>query len=531
MASTASFDKNPQSQERGITIDLGFSSFCAPLPPHLRSQFDNLQFTLVDCPGHASLIRTIIGGAQIIDLMMLIVDITKGIQTQTAECLVIGEITCNKMIVVLNKLDMITAEKRKSVIEKMSKKIPKTLEKTKFENVPVIAVAAKPNENLDPIGIKELINLLCEHVFIPKRSPEGPFMFAVDHCFSIRGQGTVMTGTVIQGNVAVNHTVEIPSMKLTKKVKSIQMFRKPVEEAIQGDRIGMCVTQFDPKQLERGIVSSPGHMSLTYAVIAVVEKIPYYKGPCATKAKFHITIMHDTVMAKTTFFGFYSSLDSPKPDIKSLSSLDFQKEYRYQNELYLNNENIKTDKEENLESVPCIQFVLLEFEKPVILSKKCLLIGSKLDTDIHANKCRLAFYGYVLEIFGTKQIAETVLPTLKVYKTKEKQGFIERMVNDYEIIGRSLFKKETNIQNFVGLKVSLSTGEEGVIEGGFGQSGKVKIRIPSGLKNTTTSLLSTSKKKNKEIDTSKEHNLEQVKVILVFKRYIYDPQKKMIQTT
>ena len=59
-------------------------------------------------------------GAQIIDLMLLIVDITKGIQTQTAECLVIGEITCDKMIVVLNKIDLIEPAKRASTVERVS---------------------------------------------------------------------------------------------------------------------------------------------------------------------------------------------------------------------------------------------------------------------------------------------------------------------------------------------------------------------------------------------------------------------------
>lgn len=63
-ASTASFDKNPQSQERGITIDLGFSSLVVDMPEHLKKPCSEqkLQLTLVDCPGHASLIRTIIGG-------------------------------------------------------------------------------------------------------------------------------------------------------------------------------------------------------------------------------------------------------------------------------------------------------------------------------------------------------------------------------------------------------------------------------------------------------------------------------------
>lgn len=141
--STAALDKHPQSKERGITLDLGFSSFkvgalgfpllasgggaspgwgpftpfsslgeweggaqqgsrastprlhrpppivCTqmPLPPHLAHlPYDELQITLVDCPGHASLIRTIIGGAQIIDLMVLVVDVTKGEEGEGAQC-------------------------------------------------------------------------------------------------------------------------------------------------------------------------------------------------------------------------------------------------------------------------------------------------------------------------------------------------------------------------------------------------------------------------------------------------------------
>lgn len=83
--STAALDKNPQSKKRGITLDLGFSSFSLPLPESLAAlQADRLQFTLVDCPGHASLIRTVIGGAQIIDLMILVVDVTKGIQARAS---------------------------------------------------------------------------------------------------------------------------------------------------------------------------------------------------------------------------------------------------------------------------------------------------------------------------------------------------------------------------------------------------------------------------------------------------------------
>lgn len=121
IASTAAFDKNPQSKARGITLDLGFSSFYIPVPSHLQSELseDKIQLALVDCPGHASLIRTIIGGAQIIDLILLVVDVTKGIQTQTAECLVIGEITCKNMIVVFNKVDLLEEDKKIQHVEKV----------------------------------------------------------------------------------------------------------------------------------------------------------------------------------------------------------------------------------------------------------------------------------------------------------------------------------------------------------------------------------------------------------------------------
>ena len=91
--STASLDKHPESRRRGITLDLGFSAFKTTLPeklikenPEIANNYDKLQFTLVDCPGHASLIRTMITGAQIIDIMILVIDVNKGIQTQTAEC-------------------------------------------------------------------------------------------------------------------------------------------------------------------------------------------------------------------------------------------------------------------------------------------------------------------------------------------------------------------------------------------------------------------------------------------------------------
>lgn len=535
-ASTASFDKNPQSQERGITIDLGFSSFSKECPEHIKSlnsELKTLQFTLVDCPGHASLIRTIIGGAQIIDLMILVIDVTKGIQAQTAECIVIGEITCDHLLVVLNKIDLLNPDKREALVEKIKKKISKTLEKTKFPNAEIIPVAAKPggglsDKNTDPIGLEDLVDVLCRHAYLPQRSPKGPFVFILDHCFSVKGQGTVMTGTVIQGSVSISDTVEIPSVKISRKVKSIQIFKEPVEKAIQGDRAGICVTQFNPKLLERGVVCSAGYMEAVDAVIAVVHKIPYFKGLCATKAKFHISIMHDTVMAKCSFFGYDIKKSKSDSDSDSDCLFDYSKEYLHMGE-FESPEKSESGTLASNNSKMVHHYALIEFEKPVILNKSSLLIGSKLDSDIHSNICRLAFYGKVMELYTSKQHLEAALPNLKVYKVKTKEGVVERMVNKYELVGKSMFKKETNIQLFVGLKVLLSSGEEGTIDGGFGQSGKVKIRIPNGLQDETFALLDNLKKTAKG-PTPININVQPIKFTLNFKRYIYDPKKRIVQT-
>lgn len=565
-ASTAAFDKQPQSRERGITLDLGFSCFSVPLPARLRSSLPEfqaapeaepeageplLQVTLVDCPGHASLIRTIIGGAQIIDLMMLVIDVTKGMQTQSAECLVIGQIACQKLVVVLNKIDLLAEGKRQAAVDKMTKKMQKTLENTKFRGAPIIPVAAKPGgpeapETEAPQGIPELIELLTSQISIPTRDPSGPFLMSVDHCFSIKGQGTVMTGTILSGSISLGDSVEIPALKVVKKVKSMQMFHMPITSAMQGDRLGICVTQFDPKLLERGLVCAPESLHTVHAALISVEKIPYFRGPLQTKAKFHITVGHETIMGRLMFF-------SPAPDNFDqepiLDSFDFSQEYLFQ-EQYLSKDlapavtnNDEADKKAGQATeghCPRQQWALVEFEKPVTCPRLCLVIGSRLDADIHTNTCRLAFHGILLHGLEDRNYADSFLPRLKVYKLKHKHGLVERAMDDYSVIGRSLFKKETNIQLFVGLKVHLSTGELGVIDSAFGQSGKFKIHIPGGLSPESKKILTPALKKRaragrgeatrQEESAERSEPLQHVALSLTFKRYVFDTHKRMVQS-
>ncbi|XP_037659058.1 selenocysteine-specific elongation factor isoform X3 [Choloepus didactylus] len=483
--------------------------------------------------------------------MMLVIDVTKGMQTQSAECLVIGQIACQKLVVVLNKTDLLAEGKRQAAIDKMTKKMQKTLENTKFRGAPVIPVAAKPGgpeapETEAPQGIPELIELLMSQIPIPVRDPSGPFLMAVDHCFSIKGQGTVMTGTILSGSISLGDSVEIPALKVVKKVKSMQMFHMPVSSAMQGDRLGVCVTQFDPRLLERGLVCAPESLRTIHAALISLEKILYFRGPLQTKAKFHITVGHETVMGRLMVF-------SPSPESFDrepvLDAFDFSREYLFQ-EQYLCRDSAPAASD-GAEATPKVgqapegpyprqQWALVEFEKPVTCPRLCLVIGSRLDADIHANSCRLAFHGTLLHGLEDKNYTESFLPRLKVYKLKHKQGFVERVLDDYSVIGRSLFKKETNIQLFLGLKVHLSTGELGVIDSAFGQSGKFKVRIPGGLSPDSRKILSLAMKKRgragrgevavEEEGAERPEPAQPVSLSLTFKRYVFDGDKRMVQS-
>ncbi|XP_011191171.2 selenocysteine-specific elongation factor [Zeugodacus cucurbitae] len=497
IASTAAFDKNPQSQERGITLDLGFSAVVVDAPARWKTfapDVDKVQFTFVDCPGHASLIRTIIGGAQIIDLMLLVIDAQKGIQTQTAECIVIGELLKRKLIMVVNKIDLLVEKTRFVQLQKLNTKLRKTLEQTTFDadsNIYNVSALEKTN-------IEVLLEGILSQIEFPKRHTDAPLVMYTDHCFSIKGQGTICTGTIVQGSITVNDLIEIPVIKEQRKVKSIQMFHRPVQSASMGDRVGICVPQFNAKMLERGVLTTPGYLHNIYAACIRLQRIRFYKFAIRSKSKLHVTIGHDTVMANITLF---RSANDTANEI-----FDINKEYEFV---------------EELEPASSVQtedstFALLEFQTPILADTNSTLIAAKLDLDAQSNCCRLAFWGRMQWYTHANNYTLDVLPKFKVFKRKTKQGFIQRLVNEHEAIVENLFSKQGNREIYVGKQVELSTGEIGVIESTFGQKSKVKVRFNNGLTADTLNELKGGRFSN-------------VKVMLNYKKYIFNKQLTLVQ--
>lgn len=212
---------------------------------------------------------------------------------------------------------------------------------------------------------------------------------------------------------------------------------------------------------------------------------------------------------------------------------------------YLYRDSLLLDSEAAAEGIGP-QYALLEFQSPVTCNTSALVIGSDFSTDIHANtvrrrcscstdllQCRLAFHGRLNLFTSDADFKTSFLPTIKIYKDKVREGQVERLHDDYTVVGKGLFKKETQMDKFTGLAVSLSTGEEGVLESSFGQSGKFKVRVPNGLKPETLAMLAHTKKgkskKAKAVAAPTEGTDDPIIIYLKFKRYIFDAEKAMRQ--
>lgn len=504
LLSTAALDKHPQSKERGITLDLGFSAFQVEAPPQLADLgIKQVQYTLVDCPGHASLIRTIIGGAQIIDRMILVVDVTKGIQTQTAECLVIGEILTDDLIVVLNKIDLLPAATREASIEKVTKLIEQALSTTRFKGSPIAKISAiVGGDGKDGVGsasssaaadhggagvvtegLDDLVNLIRDTTKMPDRGDASaePLYYSVDHCFPIKGQGTVVTGTILGGSVKVGETVEIPQLGLERKVKSMQMFRKPVQNASKGDRVALCFANLSAESMERGTLTTPGSVPSTSAAIVLLRKVRYFPLECKSGSKLHVTVGHTTTLAKVTFFGSQELKQIAASCVgKNLPRVEFDVDAEY-----LCDEELLAGGK--AKGGPILQWALLNFEQPIICQQGAMVIGSRLDLNVETKSCRIAFYGRVSKQYP-KPPTEEELAALRVFRYKERYGAVDRITDKSadadgkvrDVVAKNMFSKDTDMSKFVNLAVLTDAGEKGRISSSFGKTGKFNVHFPTG---------------------------------------------------
>ena len=512
ISSTASFDRNPQSKERGITLDLGFSALYIHTPKILKEKFASnkkiieskyIQLTLVDCPGHASLIRTVISGASIIDTVILVIDGIKGIQIQTVECIALSEILCEKITIALSKVDLL--KNKEDDANKKIDKLKKIFSKSKFgENISIIPTTTVDE---DKNNIQKMIKLLIKSVIeciefnieekendINKKNES--LIAYIDHCFKIKNKGTVATGTIMKGNIKINDEIYFPELSNKYMVKEIQIFKKSVKSATKGDRVGLLIKNLDNQKIERTIITSVGSKEVNFldGGILLLRKVNLYKDKLKSNNKYYVMIGNQGISAKCLFFDYIKKKEELfiKYDINNIKKTEiceknmfYTKEYQYLEEIDV------TDNNE-------YYFAFVKFDKKIIVPNKMIFLGTNIDIDISENKKdRLAFYGKI--IFCNNDINE-IIKDLKIAKNKMKEGRIIRVTpeNKKICIVRGFIKKENmgNINNILGKEIygrienedkneikEENKNEEdnqkiiGKILSSFGQVGKLKVEF------------------------------------------------------
>ncbi|WP_338964859.1 MULTISPECIES: elongation factor Tu [unclassified Spiroplasma] len=249
-------DKAPEEKERGITINTS----------HVEYRTEKRHYAHVDCPGHADYVKNMITGAAQMDGAILVVAATDGPMPQTREHILLSrQVGVPKMVVFLNKCDMIGDDTE--MIDLVEMEVRDLLSEYGFdgENTPVIRGSALKALEGDPQWeekIMELMDAIDTWIPEPERDIAKPFMMPVEDVFTITGRGTVATGRVERGVVKVNEEVEIIGLKEdTKKVVAtgLEMFRKLLDDAKAGDNVGILLRGVNRDDVERGqVIAKPG---------------------------------------------------------------------------------------------------------------------------------------------------------------------------------------------------------------------------------------------------------------------------------
>ncbi len=237
-------DTLPEEKKRGITIDIGFS--------YLEIS-ENKKIGIIDVPGHEKFIKNMIAGISGINYIILTVACDDGVMPQTEEHFNIAELLGIKYgVIVLTKCDLVN-EEQKSLVKKEIKNLVKN---SFLENAEILETSAKDKnsyERLKNFLIKDIEK--CEKE--DKKSEEKDFRMYVDRTFSVKGFGTVITGTVLQGEISVGNSLYTYPLNSKVRIKSIENHGIRLEKIEEGNRCALNISDIEKENIKRGsIVSS-----------------------------------------------------------------------------------------------------------------------------------------------------------------------------------------------------------------------------------------------------------------------------------
>ena len=268
-------DRLAEEKKRGITIELGFAQLTLP---------DGRTMGVVDVPGHERFVRHMIAGATGIDVALLVIAADDGVMPQTIEhAAVLETLGISRCVVALTKTDMVDAE----WVEFMESEVRSFLETTPYANAPIVPVSSKTGTGLD-----DLLMALQNACKGAQRVHAGEAVrFPIDRAFSIKGAGTVVTGTLWSGIVQPGDSLELLPQNVICRVRSVQRHGADVARAQAGNRVAMNLVGVGTDEVHPGdFAATPGTVvpsdrfdaQFTYLDTAKTGK------PLETGARMHI---------------------------------------------------------------------------------------------------------------------------------------------------------------------------------------------------------------------------------------------------
>jgi elongation factor Tu len=250
-------DNAPEERERGITINVS----------HVEYETDNRHYAHVDAPGHADYVKNMITGAAQMDGAILVVSAADGPMPQTREHVLLArQVGVPRLVVALNKVDMVEDEE---LLELVEMEVRELLDKYEFpgDDTPIVRVSAlkalEGDEKYEG-AVNELMSAVDTFFDQPSREVDKPFLMPIEDVFSITGRGTVVTGRIEQGKVAVGDTIEMVGLGDTSSttVTGVEMFRKLLDDAQAGDNVGVLLRGTKKEEVERGqVLAQPGSIT------------------------------------------------------------------------------------------------------------------------------------------------------------------------------------------------------------------------------------------------------------------------------
>lgn len=266
-------DRLKVEKERGITTELGFA--------HL--DLEGRRYGVVDVPGHERFIKSMVAGAGGLDLVCLVIAADEGIMPQTREHLDICELLgVRRGVVVLTKADLVDDE----WLALMGEEVREGLAGSFLRDARIVPVSARSGQGLDDLRA-ELVRLTAN---LPARDAEGAFRLPLDRVFTIRGFGTVVTGTVLGGTVRVGDAVIVHPRELAAKVRGIEVHGQSAEAARAGMRCALNLTGVGREDLRRGdMLSLPSAVAPSHIIDARFRYLRTSKAPLPRRSRvlFH----------------------------------------------------------------------------------------------------------------------------------------------------------------------------------------------------------------------------------------------------